>query len=469
MEDKNSVDVTPVNKSDITKLSKYDELVQFDTENDVPRDEYFLGGSACLDIRDIRPMGDLDICIGNSLQNKKDELQLPSSADLHTNMYSSLNLSNDKILENEYVDSMAGFKIIRPEIKFSRSMESERPKRRVDRRRIHDFSQKYPEDWNRDIVHFVSEPSTTSPNGIRYQIKYMEHIIESEDVKTAYNIVDNHIRKRYPLVTPIDLRETAVSKFRNYICDNKEGMIPIADLLFSHIKEGEFIKYDILSDMIEAELGNNVTQDNRAKHIQDSHLYPVIINEDDMIVSKGSLPQAISENKYAIPYQRNNKGSVSETDCNWLKKNLSSPVDESMIRNKVREIFDYYGLNQHLILWPPLSPYYSEIQTNLESKEETTSTGKLNINDCGEFIDGIYDAQGTNEYFNEYKIYLFNNDDIDDPPRFIKFDVFSETNLLDIKKDIRDRYIDKIPVEDETLLCHTTDNFIENRIIEKYK
>ena len=202
----------------------------------------------------------------------------------------------------------------------------------------------------------------------------------------------------------------------------------------------------------------------------DSH-YPLLVNKDMHIVDGAHrLACALYFNEPFIAIKINKKLDFSSYGINWFKNNNFSSEELDLIIQKKKQIFITNHLYFEVVLWPPVSQYFDEIEQIINGKYTVYSS--KDYKDLAEFntyIRALYKIDDIRGWKVDLKIkgmYAYPKDirviKIEIPePRFRKKEngqLISE-EVETLKKQIRKSYKERIDDYFHDTIVHIGDNY----------
>jgi len=448
---------------DFKSLEKYLKL------NEISKEDICLVGSTTLSLIGIRKHNDIDIVIHSKYASKS--LSQHSFIERVNNPWSSL-FSDDNLIENSDLYILYnGFKFVIPELIYHKKKWHNRAKDQSDIIELNEYA-KMHKNWNWKLInHALPKPS-------------------------FFKIIFRKLQNRFHLYV-----NSLKKSFRNDTSLHIDGfqMIPTANLLAKQVVDHTFNRYDIivrfmaidsflnakkeginLYEKMQKNRGGSVYKD-PGKVFQelitsfnnngaDSN-FPLLVNKDLHIVDGAHrLACALYFNEPFIAIKINKKLDYSLYGIDWFKSNNFSTDELDLILKRKQQIFISNHLYFEVVLWPPVSQYFDEIERLIIEKYTVYSS--KDYKDLAEFntyikalykIDDIKDwkvdlkIKGMSAYPKDIRVIKIKISE----PRFRKKEngqlISEEVEFL--KKQIRESYKEKIDNYFHDIIVHIGDNY----------
>ena len=448
---------------DFQSLENYLEI------NKISKEDICLVGSTTLSLIGIRKHNDIDIVIHSKYT--LNSLSQHSFIERVNNPWSSL-FSDDNLIENSDLYILFnGFKFVIPELIYHKKIWHNRIKDQSDIIELNEYA-KMHKNWNWKLIdHALPKPS------------FLKNIFRK--FQNRFNFYLNYL-KNY---------------FRYDISLHSDGfqMIPTASLLAKQIVDHTFNRYDIIVRYMAIDSFFNTEnegvnlyekmQNNRQgsayknpwKVFQELIIsfndkgadsnYPLLVNKDLQIVDGAHrLACALYFNEPFIAIKINKKLNFSPYDVNWFKSNDFSTKELDLILQLKQEIFISNNLYFEVVLWPPVSNYFDEIDKFI--KEKYTVYSSKDYKDLTEFntyIKALYKIDDIKDWKVDLKIKVMSS--YPKNIRVIKIGILEpkfrkkangqliseEVEIL--KKQIRESYKEKIDNYFYDIIIHIGDNY----------
>ena len=437
--------------------------------NKISKEDICLVGSTTLSLIGIRKHNDIDIVIHSKYTKKS--LSKHLFIERVNNPWSTLFL-DDNLIENSTLYILFnGFKFVIPELIYHKKMWHNRAKDQSDIIELNEYA-KMHKNWNWKLIeHELPRPS------------FFKNIFRK--FQNRFNLYLNYLKNYFRYDTSL----------------HSDGfqMIPTASLLAKQIVGHTFNRYDIIvrymaiNSFLNAEneginlyekMQNNrggSTYKNPWKVFQELITsfnnkgtdinYPLLVNKNFHIVDGAHrLACALYFNEPLIAIKINKKLDHSLYGINWFKSNNFSTEDLDLILQKKQQIFISNHLYFEIVLWPPVSQYFDEIEKFI--KEKYTVYSSKDYKDIPEFntyikslykIDDIKDwkvdlkIKGMSAYSKDIRIIKIEIPE----PKFRKKEngqlISKEVEIL--KKQIRESYKEKIDNYFHDIIIHIGDNY----------
>ena len=203
--------------------------------------------------------------------------------------------------------------------------------------------------------------------------------------------------------------------------------------------------------------------------------YPLLVNNDMHIVDGAHrLACALYFNEPFIAIKINKKLDFSNYGLNWFKKNNFSSEELNLIIQKKKQIFITNHLYFEIILWPPVSQYFNEIEKYIKDKYTVYSSKDYKgISEFNTFIKALYKIDDIKDWKVDLKIKgmsAYPKDirviKIEIPePKFRKKEngqIISE-KVETLKNQIRESYKQKLDNYFHDIIIHIGDNYSHSK------
>jgi len=438
--------------------------------NEISKEDICLVGSATLSLIGIRKHNDIDIVIHSKFTNQKTFSQHPFIERVN-NSWSTL-FSDDDLIENsELYILYNGFKFVIPELIYHKKIWHNRVKDQSDIIELNDYA-KIHKNWNWKLIEYA----LPKPSFLKIIFRKLQN---------RFNLYINYI-KNY---------------FRYDTSFHSDGfqMMPTASLLAKQVVDHTFNRYDIivrymaidsflnaenegvnLYDKMQKNRGGSAYK-NPWKVFQelitsfnnkgaDSN-YPLLVNKDLQIVDGAHrLACALYFNEPIIAIKINKKLDYSPYGIDWFKSNDFSTEELDLILQKKQQILISNHLYFEIVLWPPVSQYFNEIEKFIKKKYTVySSVDYKGITEFTSYIKALYQIDDIKRWKVDLKIKgmsAYPKDiriiKIEIPqPKFRKKangQIISEV-VETLKKQIRESYKEKIDNYFHDIIIHIGDNY----------
>ena len=438
--------------------------------NKISKEDICLVGSTTLSLIDIRKHNDIDIVIHSKYTNQKTFSQHPFIERVN-NPWSTL-FSDDNLIENSDLYILFnGFKFVIPELIYHKKIWHNRVKDQSDIIELNEYA-KMHKNWKWKLIeHALPKPSF-------FKIIYRKFL-------NRFNLYINSLKNYF--------------RYDTSLHNDGFQMIPTASLLAKQMVDHTFNRYDIIvrfmainSFLNTEKEGVNLyekMQKNRGGSAYknpwqvfqelitsfnnkgaDSN-YPLLVNKDLQIVDGAHrLACALYFNEPFIAIKINKKLDYSPYGINWFKSNDFSTKELDLILQKKQQIFISNHLYFEVVLWPPVSKYFDEIEKFIKEKHTVySSTDYKDITEFNTYIKALYKIDDIKDWKVNLKIKgmsAYPKDirviKIEIPePKFRKKEngqLISE-EVETLKKQIRESYKEKIDNYFHDIIIHIGDNY----------
>jgi len=198
---------------------------------------------------------------------------------------------------------------------------------------------------------------------------------------------------------------------------------------------------------------------------------PLLVNKDLHIVDGAHrLACALYFNEPFIAIKINKKLDYSPYDIDWFKSNDFSTKELDLILQKKEQILISNHLYFEIVLWPPVSQYFNEIEKFI--REKYTVYSSKDYKDIPEFITyikALYKIDDINDWKVDLKIKGMSGYSKD--IRVIKIEILEpkfrkkengqliSEEVETLKKQIRESYKEKIDNYFHDIIIHIGDNY----------
>jgi hypothetical protein len=438
--------------------------------NKISKEDICLVGSTTLSLIGIRKHNDIDIVIHSKYTNQKTFSQHPFIERVN-NPWSTLFLDDNLIEKSELYVLFNGFKFVIPELIYHKKIWHNRVKDQSDIIELNEYA-KMHKNWNWKLIeHALPKPSLFKIICRKFQNRFNSYI----------NYLKNYFR------------------YDTSLHNDGFQMIPTASLLAKQMVDHTFNRYDIIvrfmainSFLNTEKEGVNLyekMQKNRGgsayknpwKVFQELIIsfnnkgadsnYPLLVNKDLQIVDGAHrLACALYFNEPFIAIKINKKLDYSPYGINWFKSNDFSTKELDLILQKKQQIFISNHLYFEVVLWPPVSKYFDEIEKFIKEKYTVySSTDYKDITEFNTYIKALYKIDDIKDWKVNLKIKgmsAYPKDirviKIEIPePKFRKKEngqLISE-EVETLKKQIRESYKEKIDNYFHDIIIHIGDNY----------
>jgi hypothetical protein len=312
-----------------------------------------------------------------------------------------------------------------------------------------------------------------------------------------------NLKKIHRIVTSLSIIPTkGIFFLRNKV----EIHLSLNDLMLSQFKNGGFIHSDIVvkkeailnftsnkknpfalyEEMQLKRVGKNWNERFTAlikSYLHKGYLSDSFIQVDkNLVITNGSHRAALAlfgGDRY-ITVEMYNKIHSLDYGIEWFKRNNFNKKDIEFIGKKTQELFKSNSYEYIATIWDPCSAYFDEIVSEIESFEKTTVTEVISLSLSKKqyegFVRGMYFTDDVSTENIERKISLFkrlHNTESENyelkivklafkdntfrvKPGFLKLQSLESMRL---KKDIRNKYKERVKGYMHDVVFHITDNF----------
>jgi hypothetical protein len=447
----------------------FQSLVNYLELNKISKEDICLVGSTTLSLIGIRKHNDIDIVIHSKYTSNS--LSQHSFIERVNNPWSSL-FSDDNLIENSDLYILFnGFKFVIPELIYHKKIWHNRVKDQSDIIELIEYA-KMHKNWNWKLIdHALPKPS------------FLKNIFRK--FQNRFNLYLNYL-KNY---------------FRYDISLHSDGfqMISTASLLAKQIVDHTFNRYDItvrymaIDSFLNAEnegvnLYEKMQKNRRGSDYKnpwkvfqelitsfndkgaDSN-YPLLVNKDLHIVDGAHrLACALYFNEPFIAIKINKKLDYSPYGIDWFKSNGFSTEELDLLLQRKEQILISNHLYFEIVLWPPVSQYFDEIEKFImETYTVYSSTDYKDIPEFNTYIKALYKIDDIKDWKVDLKIKGMSAYPKD--IRVIKIEILEpkfrqkangqliseEVEIL--KKKIRESYKEKIDNYFHDIIVHIGDNY----------
>ena len=438
--------------------------------NKISKEDICLVGSTTLSLIGIRKHNDIDIIIHSKYTNQKTFSYHPFIERVN-NSWSTL-FSDDDLIENsELYILYNGFKFVIPELIYHKKIWHNRIKDKSDIIELNEYA-KMNKNWNWKLIeHALPTPSFLKnifrkfQNRFNLYLHYLKNYFRYDTslhsdgfqmIQTssllAKQVVD-HTFNRYDII----VRFMAIDSFLN---DENKGINLYEKMQKNRGGSAYKNPLKVFQELITSFINNGV----------DSN-YPLLVNKDFHIVDGAHrLACALYFNEPFIAVKINNKLDHSPYGINWFKSNDFSTDELDLIIQKKQQIFITNHLYFEIVLWPPVSQFFDEIEKFIKEKYIVYSSKDYKgIPEFNTYIKALYKIDDIKDWKVDLKIkgmYAYSKDirviKIEIPePKFRKKEngqlISEEVEFL--KKQIRESYKEKIDNYFHDIIVHIGDNY----------
>jgi len=452
---------------DLQSLDTYLKL------NKISKEDICLVGSTTLSLIGIRNHNDIDIVIHS--RNNNIELSKHQLIEQVNNPWSTL-FSDDELIENSNLHSLYnGFKFVVPELIYHKKVWHNRLKDQSDIIELNEYA-KMHNNWDWSLVNdYLPNPSLFK--------------VALKKIKTRINLYNNRIRDYFRYDSSLH-------------CDGFQ-MIPIASLLEKQVVNNTFNRYDLIVRYMAIESFFNKNEKGRALYnkmqvnrrgssfknpwkvfkelivsVNNDGLdasFPILVNSDFYIVDGAHrLACALYFNEKYIAVKVNKKLNPSPYGIDWFKNNDFSTTELEMLHQKKNKIFSDNHLFFEIVLWPPISQYFDEIEKFISEKYKIISSDDHNdIPQFTSYIKELYKIDDIKDWKVDLKIEGMSSCPKDirilkieiPEPEFRKKEngqlISKKVELL--KKEIRESYKGKVDNYFHDIIIHIGDNYSHSK------
>ena len=443
------------------------ELEEYLKNNNIQREKVCLVGSATLSLLGIRNHDDIDIIIHSSIKSTL----LPHRFIDPVNSPWSRLYTDDQIIENSvYHITYNGYKFVIPELIYHRKIWHNRLKDINDIYDLNDYS-KVNENWDWNLLN-NKLPKKSRLHRFIFRIKRKKSHLE--------NIFRDYLINDYSLHPD---------------CFQ---MIPTNFLLSKQIADHEFNRFDLIvrylaidsffGESLNFELYQKMQDKRKGSLFKDpwkrfrylinsfnnygyDHNYPIILNNDLHIVDGAHrLACALYFNIPFVPVRINKRLSYCRYGLNWFKENDFSFNEVVLLKDHKDVLFLERNLYFKVILWPPASDYFNDIEKDISDQFQILeSTNYNNIKDFDEFTRALYKIDDIKDWKVSMKIKGFANYQKDirilniliAEPDFRRKEngSYISKRVEKLKSEIREKYSVKITNYFHDIIIHVGDNY----------
>ena len=453
--------------NDLKSLEVYLKL------NKISKEDICLVGSTTLSLIGIRKHNDIDIVIHSKCTTKS--LSQHSFIERVNNPWSTL-FSDDNLIENSDLHIFYnGFKFVIPELVYHKKVWHNRVKDQSDIIELNEYA-KMHKNWNWKLIDYAL------PKPSLFKIIYRKF-------QYRFNLYVNYLKNYF--------------KYDTSLHNEVFQMIPPASLLAKQVVDHTFNRYDIIvrymaidSFLSAKKEGINLyekMQKNRGGSAYknpwqvfqelitsfnnkgfDSN-FPLLVNKD-LHIADGAhrLACALYFNVPFIAVKINKKLDHSPYDINWFKNNDFSTKELDLILQKKQQIFISNHLYFEVVLWPPVSKYFDEIEKFIKEKYTVYSSADYkDITEFNTYIKALYKIDDIKDWKVNLKIKGMSACPKDirvikieiPEPKFRKKEngqLISE-EVETLKKQIRESYKEKIDNYFHDIIIHIGDNYFHTK------
>ena len=441
--------------------------------NRILKEHICLVGSTTLSLIGIRKHNDIDIVIHSKYNTNS--LSPHSFIEMVNKPWSTL-FSDDNLIENSELHiTYKGFKFVIPELIYHKKKWHNRVKDQTDIVELNEYA-KMHKNWNWKLIEkALPKPSIFKIifrkiqnrfhfyiNSLRTYFSYDTslHIDGFQMIPTASLLakqVVNHSFNRYDIV----VRSMAIDSFLNA---KKEGVNLYEKMQKKRGGSAYKNPLKVFQELIKSFNSNGLDIN-----------YPLLVNNDMHIVDGAHrLACALYFNEPFIAIKINKKLDFSNYGLNWFKKNNFSSEELNLIIQKKKQIFITNHLYFEIILWPPVSQYFNEIEKYIKDKYTVYSSKDYKgISEFNTFIKALYKIDDIKDWKVDLKIKgmsAYPKDirviKIEIPePKFRKKEngqIISE-KVETLKNQIRESYKQKLDNYFHDIIIHIGDNYSHSK------
>ena len=448
---------------DFQSLENYLEL------NKISKEDICLVGSTTLSLIGIRKHNDIDIVIHSKYTSNS--LSQHSFIERVNNPWSTL-FSDDNLIENSDLYILFnGFKFVIPELIYHKKIWHNRIKDQSDIIELNEYAKMHI-NWKWKLIdHALPKPSFFKiilrkfQNRFDLYINYVKNYFRYDSslhsdgfqmISTASLLakqVVDHTFNRYDII----VRYMAIDSFLNA---NKVGINLYEKMQIKRGGSAYKNPWKVFQELIAS--FNNKGADSNS---------PLLVNKDLHIVDGAHrLACALYFNEPFIAIKINKKLDYSPYGIDWFKSNGFSTEELDLLLQRKEQILISNHLYFEIVLWPPVSQYFDEIEKFI--MEKYTVYSSKNYKDIPEFntyikdlykIDDIKDwkvdlkMKGMSAYPKDIRVIKI---EILEPKFRQKANgqlISSEVEIL--KKKIRESYKEKIDNYFHDIIVHIGDNY----------
>jgi hypothetical protein len=465
-----------IQHSDFIKLDSFLDI------NNIHKDDICLVGSLSLAHIGIKDNNDIDLILRSDIRKEKfnqvSTIFFSNQIDIVQSPWSSI-FSDDEIIKSTELHSKVnGYKLVIPELVYHKKKWLNRRKDQIDILEINEYIKVSPY-WNWDII--------------------CDYLPKNRLYKRAYNSLKNRIRI---------FRDNLKNKI-NYSTNNHSDLIEVipTNLLLSKQSRSDcFNRYDlmirymaiesfILDSNCEFKLYNFMQEKRGTSEFKDPEkvfknlinsfkmigfdLYSPIIVDKDMHVINGAhrLSCALFFGIKLVPISVFRGSFNASFGIEWFKKNSFSDTEINLLESKKEHIFLDNYMYFEIILWPPVLPFFNDIENDIQNEYRVLSSKTYNnFSDFGPFVRALYAIDDIKPW----KVNLKLNAISKHTSSFRRITIsvpnpdfrYKEPNkhlisqkIERLKKKIRNKYASKIDSYFHDIIIHIGDNFEHTRLI----
>jgi hypothetical protein len=455
------------NSDDLLELERYLKL------NRISKEDICLVGSTTLSLIGIRAHNDIDFVLHSKY--KFPSLSLHSLIERVNNPWSTL-FTDDELIENSNLHiTYNGFKFVIPELVFHKKIWHNRLKDQSDIIELREYA-KMHKNWKWELL----KDALPTPSLIKIFIKKCTN---------RFKLYNNRISDYF--------------RFDNNL--NKDGfqMISTSHLLAKQVVNQSFNRYDLVvrymaissflnNDNIGISLYQKM-QENRGGsayenpwkifkdliiNIKDNGFdisQPILVNKEMHIVDGAHrLACALYFNEPFIPVKINKKLSHSLYGISWFTSHDFNSSELAIIEDNKQSLFMSNHLFFEVILWPPVSKYFDEIEELIGEKFTIISSKEYNdILNFNTYIKALYKIDDIKDWKVDLKIQGMSAYPKD--IRIIKIEILepnfrhkANNHLIskaveELKEEIRTKYKSKVDNYFHDIIIHIGDNYSHSK------
>lgn len=493
----------------VEKNFKYkDELEHVLHEHNIKKENICLVGSMVLSLKGIREHGDIDFCLSSEkrkkLQDKVQKNYLSDNVNLVVEKYNKLLGITDYDLVNDsrYHEYIDGFKVIRLEVEFSAKLQRKWKKDKMDLPLLEQYIRE-TSDWDWDLVIIEdAKPAKKRTSRKRKLLAYFVKGLQNPVLGVAklFNMIKKKISNSEKKALPsTSLENQLIIK------------MPTAAVLGNQFFNGLFMRYDILlryltvsSILSGSEKYVQEYKQMQAKRVdRDTEVnirklalnvgrkgflsrYPISISSDGMLVDGAHrLACALFYEVDEVPVQIKHMDKRVSYGREWFKEQGFKESLLNKLDQTKGQLFIKHGIWFSVLLWPPVSEWFDEIEAWLRANYKVCSKDELYLGEnFADFTREIYAIDDIDLWKVERKIHAMKKYsphlrafavELTEPKFRVKkrtSSYLSDTGAK-LKASVRNEYKNKVPSYIYDIVCHTGDNHEHNselfRIIKDYK
>lgn len=470
-----------MNQYSIKHISELEEILK---KFNVSKNDICIVGSSALSYHNIRSNNDIDIIVSKKVRDKvfksNSTTQLSENIELvGFGWLPNKKISDDNIiLDSLYYEIYNGFKVVKLELVLARKMHTSADKDKIDIQSINNYidnnsykinkklfnNSLYKKTIFRKVVQKIKNRLKVYLKKIwklqwAYQANSDLLIMQNTDKFLAYQYKDGKYN-RYDVI----VRYLAVE---NHQGKNKFGF----DLYRKMQTKRGFVKG--------AEENFKLLIDSVVKNGFDECCALPVGKNQELADGSHRLALALYFDEKLIPLKLNRFAYETYYGIDWFKENNFTNDEIQILEDRKRNIFYEKGIYFQVMLWSPVQNYFDEIEQSLKSKHNILDSYTLDIKEnFKEFVFDVYASDDIDDWKIEKKLSGFKEHG--SKIRVIEIEIVNpnfrrkEANNHDIsqtveaiKREYRQKYMDKVDNYFYDIIMHIGDNYHHTRKISK--